>query len=548
MKTEDATPAQRDWRFWLIFLCVMLVRFITALELSIVSTALPTIVNTLHGTQFVWIGSAYTLCSTAFVPLSGSLADIFGRKVLISGSIVIFAVGSVLCGAANSLNFLIAGRAVQGLGAGGLASLCHIILSDLVPLEKRGVYNGLLTISYIIGNGTGPVLGGWLAQSGQWRWIFYLNIPICGLTMGLVFLFLNLPCPPGDFSTKIKKIDPVENLLIVASMTSLTIGLTWGGIQYAWSSPRILASLILGFLGLAAFLWYEFKVATNPIVPPELLSTRTALSGFIQTSSLFIVLTCILYYMPVYFQACKDASPIASGVDIFGIAFSVAPSALLVGLSITRTRQYRPQIWLSWSLVIVGLAMFSTLSVDSSRAKAIGFQLISGAGLGMMTAAVFFPILAPLPVESNAQAIALYTFFRNFSNILAVTVGASVLQNELGKRLPPTFSAQFPGGTPSAYSIIPLIRTLGDSSKGDIQVAFANSLQVVWRVLLGVSGAGLLGSLAMEGLPLHTSVDKKWTMNPGIGVELEKADCEKADRETQFTSPKIVPLESIVVS
>ncbi|KAJ7312393.1 iron permease [Mycena albidolilacea] len=531
MESEHSTQVRRDWRFWMIFMCVMLSQFITALELSVVSTALPTIVNTLHGAQFVWIGSAYTLCSTAFVPLSGSLAEIFGRKILMSGSIVIFAVGSALCGAANSLNFLIAGRAVQGLGAGGLASLCHIILSDLVPLEERGVFNGLIAISYTIANGIGPVVGGSLAQNGQWRWIFYLNIPICGFTLALVVLFLNLRAPSGSFATKLKKIDIVGNILVVASTTSVMIGLTWGGVQYAWSSARILTSLILGCVGLGLFLWYEFTVATNPIVPRGLLVTRTAISGFIQTSTLFVVLICLLYYMPVYFQACMDASPIASGVDIFGLAFSVAPSALLVGLSIAKTRQYRPQIWLSWSLAIIGLGLFTTLDVDSSRAKAIGFQIIPGVGLGMMTAAIFFPILAPLPVESNAHAIALYTFFRNFSNILAVTVGGTVLQNELGKRLPLAFSVQFPQGTAIAYSIIPLIRTLPEPLKSQIQVAFADSLRVVWQVLLGVSAAGFLISLAMKRLPLHTEVDKKWGIDdPKDGIR------EKVGSEAQSTT------------
>ncbi|KAJ7918664.1 iron permease [Mycena leptocephala] len=528
MESEKATPVRRDWRFWMIFMCVMLSQFITAMELSVVSTALPTIVNALHGAQFVWIGSAYTLCSTAFVPLSGSLAEIFGRKILMSVSIGIFAIGSALCGAANSLNFLIAGRAVQGLGAGGLASLCHIILSDLVPLEERGVFNGLIAISYTVANGIGPVVGGSLAQSGQWRWIFYLNIPICGLTLVLVSLFLNLRTPSSSFATKIKKIDFVGNILVVASTTSVMIGLTWGGVQYPWSSARILASLILGVIGLMVFVWYEFTFAANPIVPRGLLVTRTALSGFLQTSVLFIVLICLLYYMPVYFQASMDASPIASGVDIFGLAFSVAPSALLVGITIAKSRQYRPQIWLSWVLVIVGTAMFTTLDVDSSRAKAIGFQIIPGAGLGMMTAAVFFPILAPLPVESNAHAIALYTFFRNFSNILAVTVGGTVLQNELGKRLPPAFSVQFPEGTAIAYSIIPLIRTLPEPLKSQIRVAFADSLRVVWQVLIGVSAAGLLASLAMKSLPLHTQVDRKWGIN------------EKERSETSSTSPKVL--------
>jgi hypothetical protein len=354
--------------------------------------------------------------------------------------------------------------------------------------------------------------------------------------MGLVFLFLNLRAPPGSFATKIKKIDIVENVLIIASTTSLTIGLTWGGVQYAWSSPQILASLILGCFGLAVFLWYEFTIATNPIVPRGLLSARTALSGFIQTSSLFIVLTCLLYYMPVYFQACMDASPIASGVDIFGLAFTVAPSALLVGLSIAKTRQYRPQIWMSWSLVIIGLGLMTTLNVNSSRIKAIAFQIIPGVGLGMMTAAVFFPILAPLPVESNAHAIALYTFFRNFSNILAVTVGGTVLQNELGKRLPPAFTAEYPQGTEIAYSIIPLIRELPQPLKADLQAAFSDSLRVVWQVLLGVSAAGLLVSLTMEGLPLHTAVDQRW----GIDIEGKDVSPEKAGSDTRSPSPGLL--------
>ncbi|KAJ7437589.1 iron permease [Mycena galericulata] len=512
-------PPTRDWRFWMIFMCVMLSQFLTALELSVVSTALPTIVNELHGAQFIWIGSAYTLCSTAFVPLSGSLAEIFGRRMLMFVSISIFGIGSALCGAATSLNFLIAGRAVQGLGAGGVASLCQIILSDLVPLKERGVFNGLIAISYTVANGIGPVVGGSLAQEGQWRWIFYLNIPICGVTGMLVLLFLNLRTPPGAFSEKIKKIDFIGNMLVAGATASIMIGLTWGGVQYPWSSPRILATLIVGCIGILVFLGYEFAIATSPIVPRSLLSTRTSFSGFIQTSILFIVLICLLYYMPVYFQACMDASPIASGVDIFGLAFSVAPSALLIGLSIARSHKYRPQIWLSWTLVVVGTGFFSTLHADSSRAKAIGFQIIPGVGLGMMTAAVFFPILAPLPVQSNAQAIALYTFFRNFSNILGVTLGGTVLQNELQKRLPPAFMVQFPQGTAIAYSIIPLIRTLHEPLKSEIQVAFAESLRVVWQVLIGISGVGLLVSLAMKGLPLHTDVDAKWGIekqNPAV--------------------------------
>jgi len=264
-------------------------------------------------------------------------------------------------------------------------------------------------------------------------------------------------------------------------------------------------------------------------VPRKLLAARTSFSGFLQSLVQFILMICLLYYMPVYFQACLDASPIASGVDLFGLAFSVAPSALLVGLSIAISHQYRPQIWVAWSLVIIGTGLFSTLRAGSSRATAIGFQIIPGLGVGMLTAALFFPILAPLPVEYNAQAVALLIFIRNFANILGVTLGGTVLQNELQKRLPPAFVSEFPQGAPIAYSIIPLIRTLPDPLKSEIQVAFGESLSVLWQVLIGVSSIGLCLSLLMKRLPLHTDIDKKWGM-------------EKT--EDSFISMKAVPSET----
>ncbi|KAJ7828266.1 iron permease [Mycena olivaceomarginata] len=508
------------WRFWMIFMCVMLSQFITALELSVVSTALP------YYSQFVWIGSAYTLCSTAFVPLSGSLAEIFGRKILMSGSIVIFAVGSALCGAANSLNFLIAGRAVQGLGAGGLASLCHIILSDLVPRKREE--------SYTIANGIGPVVGGSLAQNGQWRWIFceyytgFWNAhqslhrskyPDMRVHPGARVLFLNLRAPSGSFATKLKKIDIVGNILVVASTTSVMIGLTWGGVQYA--------CLILGCVGLGLFLWYEFTVATNPMLPRGLLVTRTALSGFIQTSTLFVV-----SHLPTVLYACilfKHAwTPLRSPPELISLVLPSAlpPSALLVGLSIAKTRQYRPQIWLSWSLAIIGLGLFTTLDVDSSRAKAIGFQIIPGVGLGMMTAAIFFPILAPLPVESNRACNRTVYFLPQLFKHLAVTVGGTVLQNELGKTLTSSvFSA-----VSSGHRDCLLHHSPHSNPARAAQVANTSGIcRQLTRCLaspLGVSAAGFLISLAMKRLPLHTEVDKKWGIDdPKDGIR-EKVGSE----------------------
>ncbi|TFY81266.1 hypothetical protein EWM64_g2741 [Hericium alpestre] len=528
---EDEKP-KRDWRFWMIFVSISMAMFLSALELTAVSTALPSIVNALHGSQFIWISSAYTLCATAFLPLAGGFAQVpsphstasgrvltrslqvFGRRPIMLGAILVFAAGSAVCGAAKSMGALIAGRGkCQGLGGGGIAALTHIILSDLVPLQERGMFNGLIAMVYTMASGIGPVVGGSLAERGNWRWIFYLNIPICGLAAALVLVFLNLRTPAGTIQEKLRRIDWVGNVLVIAATTSCVIALTWGGVQYAWNSAHILAPLILGLLGIAAFMAYEVFVPKEPIVPYTLMMTLTGLSGYLQTFVLPLSLMNVIYYLPVYFQACKDASPIASGVDVFGLAFSIAPFAMIGGLTIAKSGRYRPQIWFAWVLIMIGSGLLTTVNADTSRARVIGFEIVAGAGLGILMAATFFPVLAPLPVSTNALALALFTFFRNFAQVWGVTIGGTVLQNELKKRLPPAFLSVFPQGTAVAYSVIPVIPSLDEPLRSEVRAAFAGALRVLWQVLIGFGGLGLLVSLGMKGLPLHTSVDRNWGLN-----------------------------------
>ncbi|EPQ58605.1 Mfs1.1 [Gloeophyllum trabeum ATCC 11539] len=503
---------KRGWRFWVVIFSIALSMFIAALELVAVSTALPTIVNDLRGTEFIWVGSAYALASTAFIPLSGSLAQIFGRKFVMLASLIIFAVGSALCGAATSMNFLIAGRTVQGLGGGGIASLVQIILSDLVPLRERGIFNGLIGIAWSTASGIGPIVGGVLADHGQWRWLFYLNIPICGLAASLVSVFLQLRTPPGTFKEKMRMMDWLGNIMVIASTTAVVIALTWGGIQYSWGSPRVLVPLILGMLGLVAFITYEAKVPQHPIVPFALMGTRTGISGYAQTFLMPVMMMYLVYYLPTYYQACKSASPIASGVDTFTIAFILAPSGIIAGASVAASKKYCPQHYTGWVLAIIGAGLLSTVQADSPRSHALGFQAIASMGLGMLTAITYFPVLAPLPVSANAHALAFFTFLRNFAQVWGVTTGGTILQNGLVKRLPAKFREQFPQGTAIAYAIIPSIHDLNEPLKEQVRVAFGESIRHIWWAALGISSAGLLISLTMKSLPLHTSVDRDWAL------------------------------------
>ncbi|TBU31313.1 MFS general substrate transporter [Dichomitus squalens] len=507
--------------FWLIFLSICVALFLSALELTAVSTALPTIAHDLHASDFVWVGSAYALSSTAFLPMSGGIAQMFGRRPALLGALALFALGSGICGGASSMTMLIAGRTVQGLGGGGIQSLSSIIVADLVTLQERGLYAGLFGLTWSIAGVIGPVVGGSLANEGQWRWLFYLNLPICGAAAICTQLFLKLPTPPGTFSEKMKRLDWIGNTLIIGGTTAVTIALTWGGVTAPWHSAQVLVPLIIGLVLLVLFMLWEARWASHPLVPISLLSNRTSLSGYIQTFFISVVALAVVYYLPTYFQGCKDASPIKSGVMLLGLA-TLAPAALLAGVIVNRSHRYRPQMWFGWCLVLLGLGLLTTLKAQDGVSRAIGFSVLVGVGIGSLYSTVIFPVQAPLPVSQNARALAFLQFLRSFAGVWGVTIGATVLQNELQQRVSPSFLENFPQGVGIAYAIIPQIPSLPGPLKSDIHGAFAGSLQVVWQVLIGIAGIGFISSLFMEGLPLHAALDEEWTLGNQEATEKKR--------------------------
>ncbi|CCL98538.1 uncharacterized protein FIBRA_00537 [Fibroporia radiculosa] len=510
LKLEEPTSRRKPASFWLIFAALIISVFVVVLEATSVGTILPTVASDLRISQFTWIGSAYQLASTAWLPLSGGLAQIFGRRPVMLASLTLFAIGSAVSGASNGEAMIFTGRTIQGLGAGGVYTLSSIILSDLVPLRERGIYNAMLGIAWSTASGLGPIVGGAFAQSGNWRWLFYMTIPCAGLSAALVLIFVKLPTPHGDLRSKFKRIDWIGNAIVMASATSIVIGLTWGGVEYPWKSIRVIAPLCIGFVGLGIFWLYEGLFAKHPLVPFYLTRNRTSLSGYVQTTLVSICLIGLSYYFPVYFQACKLASPTSSGVDMLCGALVIAPMSIVSGGMIMRTKRYRPPIWAGWALLTIGFGLFTTFRADSRVGLWIGYQVIIGTGFGFTYSSAYFPVLAPLPISANAPALALYVFFRTFGQIWGVTVGGAILQNGLVNRLPAAFYAQFPKGTNIAYSAIPHIRDLSEPLRGEVQTAFADSLAVVWRVYLIISAVAFVASLLMRGLPLHTETDKDW--------------------------------------
>ncbi|KAG9050246.1 hypothetical protein FS837_006687 [Tulasnella sp. UAMH 9824] len=458
-----APPFTGGLQFWLIFVALMVSTFLSALDFTSVATALPTIVEHLHGTEFAWVGSAYSLGSTAIMPLVGGLSQVFGRRPVVLGSLVFFALGSGICGGAKNMPMLIGGRTIQGMGGGSIIAVTTIIVGDLVPLSKRGAYMGL--IAGLFGSG---------------------------------------------------------NIIIIAGTTISIVALTWAGVKYPWLSYKVLVPFISGLAAIALFLVYEAKVAIEPVVPWELVSNRNSFLGYSTVFLHGIVSTAILFYIPVYFQGTLLQSPVKSGVSLFGNAFTIAPGAIVSGVTVAVFGVYRPQNFLGWTLTTTGVGLLSLLKLDSPTGKWIGFQVVEGGGLGILYSAPQFPILSSLPVNKSAHALALLTFVRSYSQTWGVTIGASILQNGLKNKLPAVFLAMFPAeGVEIAYAAIPQVLGLQEPIKTEVRAVFAASLRVIWLTMIGVSGLGLLCVLGMRELKMHEVTDEEWGMKEKNGKQMD---------------------------
>jgi len=262
-------------------------------------------------------------------------------------------------------------------------------------------------------------------------------------------------------------------------------------------------------------------------VPTQLFGTLTGISGYVQSFISTFYMIGLIYYLPVFFQGSKGASPVRSGIDGFGVCYTTVPFAIVFGISVTKSGKYRPQLWISWALMLLGAGLLSSVHANSSVASVVGYSTFGGAGVGILLVVTYYPILAPLPLSLNANAIGLYMFLRYLSQVWGVTVGGAILQNELKKRLPSEFITLFPSGTSIAYSIIPTVRTLEEPLKSTVQAAFAESIRVFWQVLIGVSALGLALCALMKGLPLHTTMDETYALRQGPRVN----DVELRDKD-----------------
>lgn len=390
-------------------------------------------------------------------------------------------------------------------------SLTEILITDLVPLRERGKWFGYQSLTWAIGSVTGPLIGGAFAQEVTWRWIFWINLPFCGLGFLTLPYCLRLNHPPGSLASKLLRFDWIGAILLTAATTSFLMPVSWGGVMFVWTSFRTLVPLILGICGLFAFVMYETYVPKLPLIPLSIFSSRTAAVNYIGTLVHGMVLWCVLYYLPLYYEAVKAYNLIIVGLAFFPETFTIAPIAILVGIAVSITGRFRWAIWSGWSVTVLGLGLLYLLGPDTSVPAFVFLNLVPGSGMGLLFACMNLATQAAATEKNVGFAAAVYVFMRSLGQGIGIAIGGVVFQSrfvvELGKY--PELARNATALAQDASGLVQIIKAMpeGGAERVAIVNAYADALKVVWAVMAGFAFVALVLSFGTKGLSLNAAME-----------------------------------------
>jgi EmrB/QacA subfamily drug resistance transporter len=521
-----ATPAQRG--VLVAFTGLMLVLLMAALDQTIVSTALPTIVGDLGGLSHIsWVVTAYLLAQTAVTPVYGKLGDLYGRKIMLQIALVIFLAGSALCGAAQSLTMLIVFRAIQGLGGGGLMVGTMAAIGDVVPPRDRGRYQGLFGAVYGLASVIGPLLGGFFTSTLSWRWIFYVNLPIGVIAFGV--LAVTLPSRTDEIR---HKVDYLGAALLAAALSAIVLMCTLGGTDYAWGSPQIIALGLVAILLVVMFVATERRAA-EPVLPPHLFSNRV----FTVTSAIGLIVGFALFgsvtYLPLFLQVVNGASPTGSGLQILPLMGGLLLTSIVSGQIISNTGRYKPFPIAGTAVMVTGLALLSTMSAHTSRLEASVFMFVLGLGLGSVMQVLVLAVQNAVDYSDLGVATSGATLFRSIGGSVGTAVLGSIFSNRLSSELASSLPAAAKGslGGGGSVSLNPSALAKLPAPTHTIYItAFTDALSTVFVVAAVIAGAAFVLSWLLPQLELRETVSAGSGIGESFAIPKHTASLAEAGR------------------
>ncbi|KAK6461752.1 multidrug-resistance transporte [Scheffersomyces coipomensis] len=494
---------------------VLVCLFLIGLDQTIVITLLSTVGNKFNALDKIgWLSSGYLLTVCVFAPFWGMFSISFGRKLTMIISVVLFEVGSLICALSVNMEMLIFGRALSGVGGGGIQSLTFIIISEVVPLHKRPLTMAFVGVTYAISSVLGPIIGGAFTTKVSWRWSFYVNLPIGGLALAIFFFSFNPPKVKGSIKQKLAKIDFLGTILIVGGLILILLALTFGAsYQYKWKSGIVISFFIVGAILIAGFIVWNFKYSKYPLILPSAVKILQVNAGAISIFFMYAYFIALTLYLSIYFQIVKDKSALQSGISEFPIIISIVVSSILSGVLIKKTNNVKTMYIISGILGPIGLGLFTLYDIDTTSGKSIGLQIISGISMGIMlnSTIISAQVSAPKVPGGTILTITYIVFARclggaigaNLSDVVYNSSFINLYRKHLAKEVNQLIIREL--GQVSPYQMLYSTASIADLSLESqlfIKTLFNQSIRNVYYMCIIFSGISMIACFFTTNKPI----------------------------------------------
>ena len=467
---------------------------------TIIATAIPRITDDFHSLGDVgWYGSAYMLAACSLQLLMGRVYTFYNPKTVYLSAIVVFEIGSAICGAAPNSNVFIVGRAIAGGGSAGLFSGAIIIIMNLVPLHKRPLLQGMVGAIFGVASVAGPLLGGVFTTNVSWRWCFYINLPIGGVAMVILFFILHIPGARNtntSWREQISQLDPIGTVFFISGIICLLLALQWGGSTYPWKDGRIITLLVLFAVLISVFIAIQRWKQESATVPPRIFLKRSITAAMWSQFCVGSSMMTMVYYIPLWFQAIKSVTAVRSGIDTLPLIISLVLASIMAGALVQRLGYYVPFMIANGIIMSTGAGLITTFTPSTTHSKWIGYQIIFGFGLGLGMQQANLAAQAVLSRRDASTGIALIMFCQQLGGALFVSIGQNVFSNELIKGL-----GRISGINPATVvktGATEIKNVVAVGSFNEVLVAYNGALTKTFTASVVMAALSLIGALCME--------------------------------------------------